>query len=425
MDHAEFHKTTLPNGLRILTERHPHVKSATVGIWIMAGSIYEQNAESGLAHLLEHMVFKGTQRRSTHQIAATMDSIGGQMNAFTEREFVCYHAKVLSEHTALALELICDLVTSPRLDSDDLEIERGVILEEINAVEDAPEELVEDLFRQTIWSRSPWGRSILGTPSSVEKLSVQDLKRFIETHYTPANVVLAAVGNIAHDDIVRRAEKLLNGLPHGQSRARRRQPRQPTVRPHHLVLSRDTEQAHLCCGTHAYRFDDPRRFAAWALDTILTGGYASRLFQEIREKRGLCYNIGPLSASYRAAGFWAVETSVAPEVARRVVELIGKELRHVKRDGVKRVELKRAKQMARANLLLAEESSSAQMSRIAMHELYFGRQKPTAEVLSEVQAVTLEAVHAAAIEMFDPLFMNLTAIGPFGDGAPALRLDVG
>ncbi|MBV9868495.1 MAG: insulinase family protein [Abitibacteriaceae bacterium] len=425
MNNSEFSKTTLPNGLRILTERHPQVQSATIGMWIVAGSIYEQENERGLAHLLEHMVFKGTRHRTMHDIAVTMDSIGGQMNAFTEREYVCYHAKVLSEHTPIALELLCDLVTSPLLKKSDLELEKGVILEEIKSVEDAPEELVEDLFMQTIWSRSRWGRSILGTLESVSNLGVKDLRSFIQTHYTPRNVVVVAVGDVQHDDIVERAQLLLKGLPRETPGASHRQPRQPTVTAHNIVMERDTEQVHLCCGTQAYRFDDPKRFAAWTLDTILTGGYSSRLFQEIREKRGLCYNIGPLSASYRAAGFWAVETSVALENAACVVDLIGEELRRVKQEGVTQDELKRAQQMARANILLSEESSSAQMSRIARNELYFGRQKSTAEVLNEMMAVSLNGIHEVANEMFDEHFMNLTAIGPFADGQAALQVDVG
>jgi len=422
---SQFEKTVLPNGLRVLTERHSHVHSATIGVWITAGSVYEQDNERGLAHLLEHLVFKGTKRRSAQQIAAAMDSIGGQMNAFTDREYVCYHAKVLAEHTARALELLCDLVTCPTLREPDLELEKGVVLEEIKAIEDTPEDLVEDLFTQTIWSRSRWGRSILGTPTSVASFTIGDVRRFMQQHYTPANLVVAAVGDVRHSDIVRRAEKLLRDLP-GDGQAPARRPlRQPSVKARHIQQSRDTEQVHLCCGTRAYSYDDPQRFAAWTLDAILTGGNASRLFQEIREKRGLCYNIGSLSISYRAAGFWAVETSVAPEAAARVTDLIGRELRRVKARGVTPAELKRAKQMARANLLLAEESSSAQMGRIARNELYFARQKSTEEVLNEVMGVTVESVHQVAVEMFDSQLMNLAAIGPFAAGAMPLQVDVG
>jgi predicted Zn-dependent peptidase len=411
-----FQKTTLPSGLRVLTEYHPHVQSATLGLWIQAGSIYESAREAGLAHLLEHMVFKGTRRRTMTQIAAQMDVLGGGMNAFTEREYVCYHVKVLSEDIAPALELLCEFATQPLMDDALLEIEKGVVLEEIRAVEDAPEERVEDLFLSGLWEKSRWGRPILGLPESVEKLGTKELKKFMARYYGPQRTILVAVGNIKHDEVVKMAEKWLADLP-GDRKDKTPAPALPAVAAHHVVERDDTEGAHLIIGTKAYAYDHPHRFAAWALDSILTGGYSSRLFQEVREKRGLCYSIGGLSASYRAGGYWAVETSVAPQNAAKTAALIGKVLRAVKNDGVKAIELKRAKQMARVNLLLGEESSSAQMSRIARNELYFGRQKSTAETLSKIEAVTLEEIQFVAREMFVPELMNFAAIGPIPEKA--------
>jgi len=407
-----------------LTERHLHVASATIGVWIDAGSVYETDSERGLAHLLEHLVFKGTQKRGMTQIAQAMDSLGGQMNAFTEREQVCYHVKVLAEHAPLALELLCDFVARPTLDADALELERGVVLEEISAVEDAPDELAEDLFTLTIWPRSRWGRPILGTPESVSNLQVDDLRRYIRTHYTPQNIVVVAVGLVDHDEIAKQAQKLLCDLPRSSDKALHKTPGEPRVKAHDIQLPRDTEQTHLCVGTRAYRYDDPRRFACWLLDSILTGGYSSRLFQEIREKRGLCYNIGPMSASYRKAGFWAVETSVAPENARRVAAIIGRELKKMKARGVTRAEWKRAQEMSRINILLAQESSSAQMSRLARNELLYGRQKSTEEVLAEVRGVSMEAIQQVACEIFDSRLMNLAAVGPFAKGDSPLHVDV-
>jgi predicted Zn-dependent peptidase len=430
MNNSHFEKTTLPGGLRVLTERHPDVASATVGVWINAGSVYETKEELGLAHLLEHIVFKGArtvrgERRSTTQIAALMDNLGGQMNAFTEREFVCYHVKVLADHLPLALELICDLIARPTLDADALQLEKGVVLEEIKAIEDAPEELVEDLFTETIWQRSRWGRSILGTPRSVNNIGMKDVRRYLSTHYTPQNVVVTAVGDVRHERVVKLAEKFLPDLPRKPKKGAHRAPAAPAVSRHEVQLTRDTEQVHLCVGTRAYAYDDRRRYAAWLLDQIMTGGYSSRLFQEIREKRGLCYNIGPLSASYRKAGFWAVETSFAPEQAHRVVDIIGRELRKVKSKGVSRAELKRAQEMSRINILLSEESSSAQMSRIARNELCYGRQRSVPEVLSSVLSVTADQLQQVANEMFDADTMNVAAVGPFEKGAPPLQVDVG
>ncbi|HEX8551224.1 MAG TPA: pitrilysin family protein [Abditibacteriaceae bacterium] len=404
-----FQKTTLPNGLRIVTERHDNVHSATIGVWIEGGSVYEKEKERGLAHLLEHLVFKGTQKRSMMQIARAMDEIGGQMNAFTERELVCYHVKVLAEQTGFALELLCDFLARPLLREDDLELERGVVLEEIRSVEDAPEELVEDVFTESIWPRSRWGRAILGTEESVSNLSVEDMRGFMKAHYTPKNIVVAAVGDVHHDAIVRRAEKLLADLPKSPAH---RLPPAPAITANDVQLKRDTEQVHIICGTRGYSYQDENRYAGWLLDAILTGGYSSRLFQEIREKRGLCYNIGPLSASYRNAGFWAVETSVAPENARKTIQILGRELKKVREQGVGIAELKRAQTMTKINLLLSEESSSAQMTRIARNELCFGRQRTTEEILACVLAVSRDEVQAAAREIFSEEHFNLAAVGP-------------
>ncbi len=426
MSANNFQETTLPDGLRVLTEHHPHVESATLGLWIRAGSIYENQREQGLSHVLEHMVFKGTQRgqksRSMAQIAAQMDVLGGGMNAFTEREFVCFHVKVLKDDIKPALELLCEFAAHPKLDEDLLEIEKGVILEEIRAVEDAPEERVEDLFLGALWEHSRWGRPILGDPQSVEKLTASDLRRFMARFYGPQRAVLVAVGRVDHDEIVQMAGKWLADLP-GDRQCKTALPAAPQVGPHHVVVRDETEGAHLIIGTRGFAYDDPKRFAAWALDSIMTGGYSSRLFQEIREKRGLCYSIGGMSASYRAAGYWAVETSVAPENAAKTAQLIAKEIRKLKNEGVKAIELKRAKQMARVNLLLGEESSSAQMGRIARSELYYGRQKSSAETLAQIEAVTLEQIQSVAREMFTPELMNFAAIGPI-PVKPGLEIDV-
>jgi len=410
-----FQHSKLSNGLRVLSERHEHIKSATLGVWIEAGAVYERDGERGLAHLLEHLVFKGTARRSMTQIAIAMDSLGGQMNAFTEREFVCYHVKVLAEQTPLALELLCDFVARPKLDGDDLELERGVILEEIRSVEDAPEELIEDIWMETLWPRSRWGRAILGTEESVSALSVQTLRDFRASHYSPRNLLVAAVGDVDHRKVVALCEKFLGDLPaNGKAHCL---PAAPKSGAQDVILPRETEQVHLCCGAPAYGSTDPKRYAAWMLDTILTGGYSSRLFQEIREKRGLCYNIGSLSGHYRSAGYWGVATSVAPREAAKVAGLISRELRKVRDNGVTKSEWKRAQQMARVNILLSEESSSAQMSRIARNELVLGRQKNSDEVLSELRNVSLDDIQGAAREIFDPANFVLAAIGPFDKGA--------
>lgn len=408
---SSFQKTTLSNGLRILTETHAGAHSATIGLWFSAGSIYETEREQGLAHLLEHMLFKGTLRRSMTQIAAKMDTLGGGMNAFTEREFVCYYVKVLSEQLPEALKLLGEFVTQPLFDPQLLEVEKSVVLEEIRSSEDEPDELVGELFVSNLWENSNWGRAIIGLPETVSALSTNDLRDYMKRHYAPNRCVVVAVGEVDHAKVVKLAQKHLADLP-GNVDETADVPVEPKVVSHQTIRRDATESAHLIIGTRAYAYGHPKRYAAWALDTILTGGYSSRLFQEIREKRGLCYSIDGSGASYRAAGFWAVETSVAPENAAKTTKLIARELRKVKNDGVRAPELKRAKQMARVNILLAEESASAKMNRLARHELYFGAQKSLDESLALIENVTLESVTEVAREMFVPELMNLAAIGP-------------
>lgn len=409
---TQFQKTTLDSGLRVLSQRHHDVHSVNVGVWIHAGAVYENDDERGLAHLLEHLVFKGTQKRSMTQIARAMDDIGGQMNAFTERELVCYHVKVLSDHLPRALELLCDFVARPTLAQDQLDLERGVVLEEIKGVEDEPEEWVSDLFAETLWPNSRWGRPILGTAESVSKLSTDDLRRFMCNHYTPRDVVVAATGDVDHEKLVKLSQKLLKDLPTTSSTRSASIPAAPKVCANNAQIERETEQVHLCIGTQGFAVDDDRRYASFLLDSILTGGYSSRLFQEIREKRGLCYSIGGTSVSYRTTGMWAVETSCAPKSARKVVEIISRELRRVRDKGVTKSEWKRAQEMARINVLLAEESVGAQMNRIARNELYLGRQKPLQETLRDLQNVSIDDVQAVANEMFQAETINLAAIGP-------------
>jgi len=407
---AQFQKTLLPNGVRVLTERTEGALSASVGLWFEAGCAHETEAQQGLAHLLEHMVFKGTRRHSMLAIALKMDDLGGGMNAFTEREFVCFHVKVLGEHLREALALMCEFATSPLLDGDLLEIEKGVVLEEIRGALDAPEERIEDLFLEQLWPASSWGRPILGQSSTVEELKSSDLQGFMRHFYTPSRCVVAIAGDVRHEDAVKWATKFLCELPPENGALSLSFP--PVVPAHSRVERDDTEGVHLLLGAPAFGARDERRFALWLLDSILSGGYSSRLFQEIREKRGLCYSLGGASANYRAGGYWALETSVSPENARKTVKLIGRELRRVRDLGVRATELARAKRMARINLLLSEESLGARMSRLARNELTWGEQHFPDETLAAFERVSLEEVQSAAREVFRPEEFQLAALGP-------------
>ncbi len=407
---AQYEKTILSSGVRVLTERIEGAHSASLGLWFEAGCAFENESQQGLAHLLEHMVFKGTKRHSMLRIALKMDDLGGGMNAFTEREFVCYYVKVLGEHLKEALALMCEFVAEPLLDPELLGIEKGVVLEEIRGALDAPEERVEDLFLEQLWPDSAWGRPILGQSTSVEALESSDLREFMRNFYCPSRCVVAVAGQVKHEEVVKWADKFLRDLPPESGAGHLDAP--PRVAARNRTVRDDTEGVHLLLGAPAFGARDEKRFALWLLDSILTGGYSSRLFQEIREKRGLCYSLGGASAGFRAGGYWALETSVAPENARKTVSLIGRELRKVLDQGVRPSELGRAKKMARINLLLGEESLSSRMSRLARNELTWGAPKSLEEALAGFADVSMEQVQSVAREVFRPDAFQLAALGP-------------
>jgi len=410
-----FQKTVLSNGVRVLSETHPHAHSQTIGVWIEAGTVFENARQAGIAHMLEHMVFKGTDELSAAQIANLVDDIGGQMNAFTDREFVCFHMKVLSDKAAVAVKLLCDLITCPLLKETDLELEKSVILEEIHGMEDAPEDLVEELFQQNLWPRSRWSSCILGNAESVLNTSSNQLRDFMKAHYTPQRIVVAASGNVDHQQLTTQVEKLLGHLQRPQNTKRTALPIVPKSNAGNAYLERDIEQVHLCFGSPAFGCKDPRRFATWILETVLTGGFSSRLFQELREKQGLCYGIGAFSSSYRKGGFWSIETSTAPATAPKLAKLIGKELRRLKKTGITKAEWQRAVNMLRTTILLCDENPSSRMSRIARQELCHSRQFSGAEIISKLESTSPEQVRELAQELFDPVRMNLAMVGPKWD----------
>lgn len=417
-----FQKTTLSNGVRVLSESHPHAHSQTIGVWVEAGTVFENKREAGLAHLLEHMVFKGTDALSATQIANLVDDIGGQMNAFTDREFVCFHIKVLSDKAAVAVKLLCDLITCPLLKETDLELEKGVVIEEIHGMEDAPEDLVEEAFQQNLWPRSRWSSCILGNTNSVQSATSEQLRDFMKAHYTPQRIVVAASGNVNHAQLTAQVEKMLGHLREPKNAQCASLPVVPKHKAGNAYLERDIEQAHLCFGSSAFGCKDSRRFATWILETVLTGGFSSRLFQELREKQGLCYGIGAFSSSYRKGGFWSIETSTAPHTAPKLAKLIGKELRRLKKDGITKAEWQRAVNMLRTNILLCDENPSSRMSRIARQELCHGKQFSSAEIISKLESTTREQVHELSHELFDASKMHLAVVGPKLD--KALEIEV-
>jgi predicted Zn-dependent peptidase len=400
---------TLPSGLRVLTEAMPHVRSVTVGVWLTRGSRHETDAESGVAHFVEHMLFKGTTTRSAQQIAQQIDSIGGQLDAFTAKEFASYYIKVLDEHLPLAIDLLSDMVIRPAFAPGDVTREQGVILEEIKMVEDAPDDLVHELFAQQFWSRHPLGRPILGTPETVSSFQSPGLREYFGRTYTASNLLIAAAGNLEHvrfRDLVARA---FADVPRGAESAA---DEAPAVTPGISVRVKDIEQSHVCLGSRAYPQAHDDRHAAYLLNTILGGSMSSRLFQHIREDRGLAYAVFSSLASYSDAGMVTVYAGCATDKVPEVIDLTVAELRALRDQAVPADELQRAKDHLKGSLMLSLENTSSRMSHLARQQIYFGRFFSLDETLAAIDAVTVDDVQRVARDLFRGGELVATVVGP-------------
>jgi predicted Zn-dependent peptidase len=415
VDQAVYQRTVLPNGLVVLTEPMDHVRTASLGVWIPAGSRYEDEGRMGVSHFIEHALFKGTTSRSALRIAQAMDAIGGHLNAFTDKEHTCYYLRVLSEHLDTGMELLADMLLHPALDPAALERERQVILEEINMYEDSPEDLVHDLFAATLWPGHPLGWPISGTQASVAGLRRDDLLEFMGARYRPDASIVAAAGKVRHERVVEIVAQRL-GAWDGRLAATTLRP--PT--PGHAIAfrSKDIEQVHLCLGAPAIPQAHPDRYIVSVLDTALGGGMSSRLFQEIREERGLAYAITSYHAAYLDAGAFVVYAATSPEASGEVVRLTLAELGRVRRE-LSEEEVSRAKECLKGSLMLDLETPESRMSKLARSEQYFGRQITLDEIIAEVDAVTRDDVRRVADALLLPERLTLVAIGPF-DQHPGL-----
>ncbi len=401
-------REVLDHGLRLATEAMPHVRSVSIGVWLTRGSRHEPDAHAGIAHFVEHMLFKGTTSRSAEAIAQEVDSIGGQLDAFTSKEYAGYYIKVLDEHLPLAVDLLGDLVTSPAFAAADIEREKKVILEEIKMVEDTPDDLVHELFTQRYWDRHPLGRPILGTPDTVEALDPATLRGYFAGAYVAPSFIVTAAGNLDHRrlrDLVaaRFAAVPAAGEPYVES--------PPTPTPGLLLRSKDLEQSHVCLGTQAYAQMHRDRFTAYVLNTILGGSMSSRLFQNIRERRGLAYAVFSGLAMYRDAGLLSVYAGCAGENVPQVVDLVVEELRGLAASPVPDTELRRAKDHLKGNLMLSLESTSSRMTHLARQDIYFDRYYSFDETLASIEAVTAGDVHRVARDLFRDGTLAGTVIG--------------
>lgn len=403
-------KDILENGIRVVTETVPHVQSVSVGIWVNAGARNEENANRGISHFIEHMLFKGTVTRTAKQIADCFDSIGGQLNAFTEKEYTCYFAKVLSEHLPLAVDVLSDMFRNSIYDPQEIELEKNVVLEEIKRHEDTPEELVHDMLARTVWDGHPLGNSVLGTAESIAGLSREDILNFIGSRYAPDSLVIAAAGNLEHEALVDQVAGLFGNLEGngggGGCGA-------PVFLSESALTGRSTEQVHFCIAAEGYSHLDPRKYPLAVIDATLGGGMSSRLFQEIREKRGLAYAIGSYSSSYREGGLFTVYGGTSLQNIQRVVELTKSEFMDVRRNNITDEELAKAKNQIRGAIVLSQESMSSRMIRMGKSELYFGRVVPLEELISCIMKVTHDDVAQVSDEMFAGEVFPVVAVGPF------------
>lgn len=410
LDEALF-RTDLPNGLVVVTERLPGVRSAAAGIWVRTASGHEQPAVMGVSHLLEHMVFKGTERRSAREIALALETRGGSLDAYTSRDHTSYQAHVLDADLPLALDVLTDLVRRPLLRDSDLVLERNVVLEELNGVKDTPDDLVFELFGETLWPTHPYGYSILGTAETVGALQVADLRAVHEAGYYPGNAVIAVAGNITHAQVLSLLEA--QGWFAGEPRAAR-----PAVVPVPArrgiarVETDDLQQVHVVLGTDTVGSADPRRWGLALLTTALGGGMSSRLFQRVREELGLCYAVYAWHTHYRATGVFGVYVGTQPNTADEAVAAIETELTHLASEGLPPGELADAKSQLQGQVMLALEGTSSRMHRLASHVLQEEPYRPLDEVLGLIAGVTLEETAALAAEFLTPARMTTVRLGP-------------
>jgi predicted Zn-dependent peptidase len=398
----------LQNGVRVVTESIPHAISVSAGIWILRGSRSEPSEWNGITHFVEHLLFKGTETRTALDISREIESVGGSLNAFTGKEFICLHARALHSHLPLLMELLADIFLRSNLPEQEIERERQVILQEIKMVHDSPEELVHDLYAGAYWRGHPLGRSTLGTKEVIDRLDRQSLVDYTRLLRDPERVLLAVSGRLDHGNVVRIAEKALDFSANGAGDLVLEKPS-----PHRglHVHVKDLGQAHICLGTLGYPYSHPQRYGYHVLNTLLGGGMCSRLFQEIREKRGLAYSVYSFQASYLDAGMLGVYVGTGREAVTDVIELIAENFTRLKEEDVSEEELRIAKEQLKGNLLLSTESTGSRMSKLAMNEIYFGRQLDLDDVIEEIDRVNAADVRAISEDLFRTEYLGLTVLG--------------
>lgn len=404
-----YQKTVLDNGIRVITEKVPYLRSVSIGVWVMTGSRDEHSHENGISHFIEHLLFKGTEKRTAFDIAKEIDSVGGTLNAFTGREYTCFYAKVIDKNLPLAIDLLSDIFLHSLMDLKDVEKERMVILQEIKMVEDTPDDLIHDLFNRVCWGEHPLGFPIYGTTELVQSFDRNQLFQFFRENYPPDRIIICAAGNLQHQEVVDLIQRAFGQIPKSD-RAQAR------VKPNSIsttnIWKRKLEQVHFCLGTQGLQYNHSLRFTSYVLNTILGGGMSSRLFQEIRENRGLAYSVYSYLPTYIDTGLMVVYAGTNEGSFQEVIELILKEFNRLKREPLKNGELETAKEQLKGNLLLSLESSDNLMTRLAKNEIYFQSYLPVGMILKGIDEVREETVRQLATDIFDERFFCLTVLGP-------------
>jgi predicted Zn-dependent peptidase len=401
-------RDSLNNGIRLVTESMGHVRSVSLGVWLTRGSRHETDRDSGIAHFVEHMLFKGTATRSAEDIAQAVDSIGGQLDAFTAKEYASYYVKVLDEHLPLAVDILSDIVLRPAFHDIDIEREKKVILEEIKMVEDTPDDLVHELFTQAFWEGHPLGRPILGTKESVEGLTQQRLRDHFRGAYAAENVIISAAGNLEHGALREALDKAFGEMP---SAGGKETWTAPAVVPKVVIRTKELEQSHICLGASSYPQNHDARYASYVLNTMLGGSMSSRLFQNIREKRGLAYSVFSGINAYRDAGSLTVYAGCANEAVGEVIDLVVEEMKVIKQAPVPDSELRRAKDHLKGSVMLSLENTASRMSHLARQEIYFDRQFSLDETLEGIERVTPADIQQVAHDVFSNGSLAATVLG--------------
>ncbi len=410
MTRGTIRKETLTNGITLLTERMPHVRSVTLGIWLRRGSRDEPPSLNGASHFIEHLVFKGTETRSAREIALAVDSIGGQMDAFTSKEYTCFYAKVLDDHVKDAVELLSDIVLRPLFDATELERERKVIVEEIRMVEDAPEELVYDIFSTHFYPGHALGRPIQGTEGTVGGLSRKRLLGYFRDNYVPANILIVATGNVGHKELAHLLAKSFGRMPRGGRLAPAGRP--PRTRGGIVTCpKKELEQLHLLMGVPAFPEVHAQRYPLFVLNALLGGTMSSRLFQKIREERGLAYSVYSAVNAFRDAGVLMIYAGTSPDKGDELLSVVRDELRELHDKGPSAREVEVAKEHLKGSLMLSLESTSSRMSNLARQEMYHARTFSMEEILLQLDRVTRAEVHRMARRVFRPRTPALAAVG--------------